>query len=163
MVKNSIKQKINSRRSQDVSIREQGNASVGEMAVIMFIAIVIGVFLSIMFSTSSIVQVRDFKDLPQDISQTIIKEASSNPTFTGFGSDNAEIDISAQISTKNVDKMCSNWAVKETEESVTFNTEKCKISVTGDWKKFTVTGKIGSNAKVISSYVATIDGGYVPQ
>lgn len=142
---------------------ENGSTSDGIVTFLLMIAIltaVISVF-TVSFSRLNNNSSVAFEKIPQQISDIIIAEAENNPTFIGFGSDNGEIDIASLIPQKTLKEACAQWKPIEKDNSVTLTAEDCHVTIAGDWKQFSITGKEKSHAELKKTYMATVQGKYI--
>jgi hypothetical protein len=164
MVKNIIPRKIKNlfKSLKSTSNREHGyvdNEILGAMLGVMIVPIA---FIPIIvWGLSAADQSSGFNTFPESISKIIIEETKDNPTFTGFGSDDNEIDIAPLVVKTIVDTNCSDWVNAEKGSSVIITSNNCKLTISGDWKEFSVIGQQGTQKETQRTYMATVKGEYV--
>lgn len=79
---------------------EMGFVSAAETLIVVITVGVMSSMAALALSYAPASQLSDFKKLPEGISKVIIEEAKDNPTFTGIGTGNSEIDITNLVSSK---------------------------------------------------------------
>lgn len=101
--------------------------------------------------TRSEEDVKYMDNFNDNVKNAIVAEALDNPTFTGFGSKEGELDIFTIIEKDFVHDFCPQWAlVSENTITATFHT-LCLVTITGDWKQFTIDSAITPNDTVTNS------------